>query len=225
MRILLCEDDKKISNGLVKILEFHHYSVDAVYDGEQALIYIESIDYDAVILDVMMPKMDGIAVLKRTRETGNTVPILMLTAKSSLEDKVTGLDFGANDYMTKPFEAKELLARIRAITRVSTDSMSSTLRYGNVCLNQKTFELSSAKTSFKLAGKEFQMMEMLMINEGAIIPTERFLEKIWGYDSDVELNIVRVYIAYLRKKLKLLNANFKIAAMRNTGYSLEKNSD
>ncbi len=225
MRILLCEDDKKISKALVKILEFHHYSVDTVFDGEEALDYIEALNYDAVVLDIMMPKMDGLAVLKHIRAKGDTTPVIMLTAKSTVDDKVTGLDLGANDYLTKPFDAKELLARIRNITRTPTNSVSSNLKYGNVSLNRKTFELSTDKSFFKLAGKEFQMMEMLMINEDAIISTERFLEKIWGLDSDVEINIVWVYIAYLRKKLALLDADIKIAAIRNTGYSLEKKSD
>ncbi len=222
MKILLCEDDKKISKALVKIFELNNYSVDAVYDGEEAVLYIESLEYDAVVLDIMMPKKDGISVLKQVREKGNTVPIIMLTAKSTIDDKVTGLDFGANDYLTKPFDTKELLARIRAITRTPTDSTTSKLTYGNVSLNRKTFELATDKAFFKLAGKEFQMMEMLMINEGVMISTERFLDKIWGYDSDVEINIVWVYIAYLRKKLTLLNADVKISAVRNTGYYLEK---
>ncbi len=225
MRVLLCEDDRKISKALVKIFEFHNYSVDAVYDGEDAIAYIESLDYDVVILDIMMPKMDGVSVLKHVRGMGVTVPILMLTAKATIDDKVTGLDFGANDYLTKPFDAKELMARIRAITRKSTDSTSFKLRYGNVSLNCKTFVLSTDKAFFKLAGKEFQMMEMLMKNERIVIPTEQFLEKIWGLDSDVEINIVWVYISYLRKKLTLLDADIKISAIRNTGYSLEKKSD
>ncbi len=225
MRILLCEDDRKISKALVRIFEYHNYSVDTVYDGEEAVVYIESMDYDAIILDIMMPKMDGISVLKHVRGKGNVVPIIMLTAKSTVDDKVIGLDLGANDYLTKPFDAKELLARIRSITRTSTDSTSSKLCYGNVTLDRKTFELSTDKAFFKLAGKEFQMMEMLLINEGVIISTERFLEKIWGLDSDVEINIVWVYISYLRKKLTLLDADIKITAIRNTGYSLEKKSD
>ncbi len=225
MRILLCEDDKKISKALVKILEFHNYAVDKVYDGEEAIYYIETINYDAVVLDIMMPRMDGISVLKHVRGKGNAVPIIMLTAKSTVDDKVAGLDLGANDYLTKPFDAKELLARIRNITRTPTDSTSSKLSYGNVCLNRKTFELSTEKAFFKLAGKEFQMMEMLMINEGVIISTECFLEKIWGLNSDVEINIVWVYIAYLRKKLALIEADIKILAIRNTGYSLEKKID
>ncbi len=221
MRLLLCEDEKQLSNALVKILKHYNYSVDAVYDGEEALEYLEVESYDAVILDIMMPKVDGLTVLKMVREKGNLIPIIMLTAKSQVDDKVTGLDLGANDYLAKPFETKELLARIRAITRTATDSNSSVLSVGNVSLNRKTFELYTGKNSFKLASKEFQMIEMLMINKGHVIPTERFMEKIWGYDSDAEINVVWVYISYLRKKLALLEANIKIKATRNTGYSLE----
>lgn len=221
MRLLLCEDEKELSNALVKILKHYNYSVDAAYDGAEALDYLEAENYDLVILDIMMPKVDGITVLKETRARGNSIPIIMLTAKSTTADKVTGLDHGANDYITKPFAIEELLARIRAITRTMTDSTSSILTVGNVSLNRATFELSTAKHSFKLAGKEFQMMEMLMINDGHIIPTERFMDKIWGYDSDAEINVVWVYISYLRKKLNILEGNIKIKATRGTGYSLE----
>ncbi len=221
MRILLCEDEKELSNALTKILKHFNYSVDAVYDGEEALLFLEAENYDAVILDIMMPKVDGLTVLKRVREEGNLIPIIMLTAKSQIDDKVTGLDLGANDYLTKPFETKELLARIRAMTRTVSDSSSSVLTVHDVSLNRKTFELYTDKNSFKLASREFQMMEMLMINKGHIIPTERFMEKIWGYDSDAEINVVWVYISYLRKKLTLLESDVKIKATRNTGYSLE----
>ncbi len=221
MRILLCEDEKELSNALSKILKHYHYAVDTVYDGEEALLYLDAENYDAMILDIMMPKMDGLTVLQKIRNKGNLIPIIMLTAKSQVDDKVTGLDLGANDYLTKPFETKELLARLRAITRVVSDSSSSILTVGNVHLNRKTFELYTDKNTFKLANKEFQMMEMLMINKGHIIPTERFMEKIWGYDSDAEINVVWVYISYLRKKLTLLETNVKIKATRNTGYSLE----
>ncbi len=168
-----------------------------------------------------MPKVDGLTVLKKVREKGNLIPIIMLTAKSQVDDKVTGLDLGANDYLAKPFETKELLARLRAMTRTVSDSSSSILTVHDVNLNRKTFELYTEKNSFKLASKEFQMMEMLMINKGHIIPTERFMEKIWGYDSDAEINVVWVYISYLRKKLTLLETDVKIKATRNTGYSLE----
>ncbi len=221
MRLLLCEDEKELSNALVKILKHYHYAVDAVYDGKEALEYLEAENYDAVILDIMMPKVDGLFVLKTIREKGNFVPVLLLTAKSQVDDKVRGLDLGANDYLTKPFDTKELLARIRSITRSATDSATSVLSAGNVSLNRKTFELYTEKNVLKLAGKEFQMLEMLMINKGHIISTERFFEKIWGYDSEAEINVVWVYISYLRKKLALLDANVKIKATRNTGYSLE----
>ncbi len=221
MRILLCEDEKELSNALVKILKHYNYSVDAVYDGEEALMFLQAENYDAVILDIMMPKVDGLTVLKKARAQGNLVPIIMLTAKSQVDDKVTGLDLGANDYLTKPFETKELLARIRAMTRAVSDSSSSVLTVGDINLNRKTFELYSDKTSFKLASKEFQIMEMLMMNKGHIIPTERIMEKVWGYDADAEINVVWVYISYLRKKLTLIESDVKIKATRNTGYSLE----
>ncbi len=221
MRLLLCEDERQLSKALVKILKHYNYSVDAVFDGREALEYLETENYDGVILDIMMPKIDGITVLKTIREKGNLIPVIMLTAKSQIDDKVAGLDLGANDYLTKPFDTKELLARIRAITRSVSDSTSSVLTVGNINLNRKTFELYSDKESFKLASKEFQMMEMLMINNAQIIPTERFLEKIWGYDSETEINVVWVYISYLRKKLTLLESTVKIKATRNTGYSLE----
>ncbi len=221
MRLLLCEDERELSKALVKILQYYKYSVDAVFDGEEALIYLESENYDAVILDIMMPKVDGLTVLKTIRENGNRIPVIMLTAKSQVDDKVMGLDLGANDYLTKPFETKELLARIRAITRGTSDSSSSVLTLGRINLNRKTYELYSENNSFKLANKEFQILEMLMINKGHIIPTERFMEKIWGYDSEAEINIVWVYISYLRKKLALLDSDVKIKVTRNTGYSLE----
>ncbi len=223
MRLLLCEDERELSLALVKILKHFNYSVDAVYDGEQALDYLDAENYDAVILDIMMPKIDGLEVLKRTRAKGNLIPIIMLTAKSMLDDKVTGLDFGANDYITKPFETKELLARIRAVTRAVSESNSSLLTVGNLTLNRKTFELKVKENSTTLANKEYQMLEMLMINDGHIISTERFMEKIWGYDSNSEINVVWVYISNLRKKLASLGSDVKIKAIRNTGYSLEKN--
>ncbi|MFI3214675.1 MAG: response regulator transcription factor, partial [Eubacteriales bacterium] len=201
MRLLLCEDEKELSNALVAILKHSKYSVDAVYDGEEALAYLEDSSYDAVILDIMMPKVDGITVLKKTRQKGNRVPILMLTARSQVDDKVLGLDLGANDYLTKPFATKELLARIRAMTRGQSEAVSSILTMGNVSLNQVTYELEAKSGSFRLANKEFQMMELLMLNQNNIISTERFMEKIWGFDSDSEINVVWVYISYLRKKL------------------------
>lgn len=221
MRLLLAEDEKSLSHALVTILEKSHYSVDAVYDGQEALEYLESEAYDGLILDIMMPKVDGITVLKTIRKQGNKIPVLILSAKSEIEDKVDGLDAGANDYLAKPFDARELLARIRVITRVNTESNDSLIRFGHVTLNRKTYVLKGEKAEFKLANKEFQMMELLMANPHQVLSTDRFFEKIWGYESDTEINIVWVYIAYLRKKLLKMHADIEIKAHRNVGYSVE----
>ena len=220
MRILLAEDERSLARALLKIFEKNHYSADAVYDGEEALDYLENGNYDVAILDVMMPKMDGITVLKTIRTKGSNIPVMILTAKAEIDDKVLGLDSGANYYLTKPFDTKELLAGIRAITR-SVAELDSKLTFGNISLDRKTFTLASESGSFRLANKEFQMMELLMNNPRRLISTELFMEKIWGYDSDSEINVVWVYISYLRKKLAALNANIEIKATRNAGYSLE----
>ncbi len=221
MRLLLAEDEKELSDALVTVLKYNHYSVDAVYDGEAALEYLQAADYDGVILDIMMPKLDGIQVLTKVRQSGNSVPILMLTAKAEVDDKVLGLDKGANDYLTKPFAMKELLARIRAMTR-GREEADHKLRYGNITLDRTTFELKGPGAVFRLANKEYQMMEMFLANPRQLISTDRFLEKIWGYDSDAEPQVVWVYISYLRKKLAAVEANVQIKAARNAGYSLEE---
>lgn len=225
MRLLLAEDEKELSNALVVILKHSNYSVDAVYNGQDALDYITNGDYDGVVLDIMMPKMDGITVLRKVRESGNSVPVLLLTAKSEIDDRVTGLDSGADDYLTKPFATKELLARIRAMTRRKGENTGLLLNCGNISLNRSTFEVSSPKATLRLANKEFQMLEMLMSNEGMIISTERFMEKIWGYDTETNQNVVWAYVSYLRKKLAALDANVAIKAVRNRGYALEAVND
>ena len=222
MRLLLAEDEKALSKALTAILERNNYSVDAVYDGQAALEYLEADNYDGVILDIMMPKIDGITVLKEIRKKGNLIPVLLLTAKSEVDDKVEGLDAGANDYLAKPFHSKELLARIRVMTRVQTGQTGSILKMGNVTLNRAAFELSTSKGSFRLANKEFQMIELMMSNPGVLISAERFMEKIWGYDSEAEINVVWVYISYLRKKLAALQADIQIKVTRSVGYSLEE---
>ena len=221
MRLLLAEDEKELSNALCTILRHNNYSVDPVYNGKDALDYLESDTYDGAILDVMMPKMDGITVLKKLRAKGSDLPVLILTAKAEIDDRVEGLDAGADDYLTKPFSSKELLARIRAMTRRQAPVSDPVPTIGNISLNRSTYELSSASGSFKLANKEFQMMEMFMLNPRQLISAERFMEKIWGYDTDTEINVVWVYLSYLRKKLTALNANVTIKATRNAGYSLE----
>ena len=221
MRILLAEDEVPLANAIVRILEKDHYCADAVYNGLDALNYLDSGNYDAAVLDVMMPHMDGITVLQKLRANGNQIPVIILTAKSQLDDKILGLDSGANDYMTKPFHARELLARLRAITR-NQSLLDSKISFGNIVLDRSTFALSSPVGSFRLANKEFQMMEMLMSNPGHLVSTERLMEKIWGYNSEAEINVVWVYISYLRKKLNALHANIQIKSTRNAGYSLEK---
>lgn len=222
MRILLAEDEKELSNALTMILKHNNYSVDAVYNGEDALHYLEAENYDAAILDVMMPKMDGIAVLRQVRAQGNPVPVLILTAKAEIDDRVLGLDSGADDYLTKPFAAKELLARLRSITRRQMEAPGNLLHFGNLSLDRTRYELSSSAGCFHLGNKEYQMMEMLMGNPGQVISTEHFMEKIWGYDSESERNVVWVYLSNLRKKLVSLEADVQIRAARNQGYSLEK---
>ena len=221
MKLLLAEDERSLSKALTAILEHNGYTVDAVYDGVEALEYLEMGEYDGLILDIMMPRMDGMTALQKIREQGNQIPILMLTAKSEVDDKVAGLDNGANDYLTKPFASKELLARIRAMTRTQTVAVTSIIQFGNISLDQATKELSSPSGEFHLANKEFQVMELLMSNPKNVIPTERIMERVWGYDSNAELNVVWAYISYLRKKLTALHADIQIKATRNTGYSLE----
>ncbi len=223
MRILLAEDERSLARALVKIFEKNNYSADAVHNGEDALLYLEGGNYDVAILDIMMPKMDGITALKKLRAAGNQIPVLMLTAKSEVDDKVLGLDSGANYYLTKPFDTKELLAAVRAITRIETQ-VESKLSFGNISLDRSTFEISSPTGSFRLANKEFQMMEILIANPHHIIPAERFMEKIWGLDAEAEMNVVWVYISYLRKKLSALHADIIIKSSRNAGYSLEEGS-
>lgn len=221
MKILLAEDEVSMARAIVRILEKNNYHAEAVYNGIDAVNYLLTGDYDAAILDIMMPGMDGIEVLKQIREKGITIPVIMLTAKAEIDDKVQGLDSGANDYLTKPFDTKELLARIRAMTR-SQSSTGSKICFGNITLDRGTFTLTSPSGSFILTNKEFQMMEILMSNPTHMVPTERFLEKIWGYDAETEVNVVWVYISYLRKKLTSLYANIQIKSTRNSGYSLEK---
>lgn len=275
MRLLLAEDEEDLSRALVAVLKHNNYSVDAVYDGAEALDYIEnSENYDGVILDIMMPKMDGITVLKTIRSHGNSVPVLMLTAKAEIDDRVEGLDSGADDYLTKPFSMKELLARIRAMTRRKADTTDSVLTFGDITLDRLTYMLTgpasiknvgsiennalhadannedngnltgkikgdntsdgqvsenqsagnsstgTQSVGIRLANKEYQMLEMLMTNPGQIISVDQFMDRIWGYDSEAEQNVVWVYISYLRKKLASVGSTAQIKATRGVGYSI-----
>lgn len=221
MRLLLAEDERDLNQALTTVLKHNNYSVDAVYDGQEALDYLEALEYDGVILDIMMPKMNGLEVLRAIRKQGNQVPVLLLTAKTQVDDRVTGLDAGADDYLGKPFAMKELLARIRAMTRRQSTLTDSVLTFGNLSLDRAAYELSAGQEKIRLANKDFQMMEMLMVNPGQIISTERFMDKIWGYETETEINVVWVYISGLRKKLNTLGADVEIRAVRNQGYSLE----
>ena len=221
MKLLSAEDERDLSRALVAILKHNNYTVDAVYDGGDAIDYALAEKYDGILLDVMMPRADGFEVLRVLREKGVKTPILMLTARGEREDKIQGLDCGADDYVTKPFDMAELLARIRALTRRSGEYTPSVLRFGDLELNKSTFELSGPKGRIRLAGKEFQMMEMLLSVPGRVIGTERFMERIWGYDCESEINVVWVCVSSLRKKLAGLESSVRIRASRGIGYSAE----
>lgn len=224
MKLLLAEDERELSGAVARVLKHNNYTVDAVYDGAEALEYLTYGEYDGVILDIMMPKADGLTVLRTIRAQGNNVPVILLTAKSEVDDRVEGLDAGADDYLSKPFAMKELLARIRAMTRRKNDVIS-TYSVGNLTLNPGQFTISADKGEIRLSGKEFQMMEMLVKNSNVLISTEKFMESVWGYDSEAEINGVWVYISSLRKKLQSIGANVNIKAVRGLGYRLEESYD
>ena len=222
MRLLLAEDEKMLSDALVALLTHSHYSVDAVGDGEEALDYLMNGDYDGAILDIMMPKMDGLTVLRKIRAAGMNLPVLMLTAKSEIDDRVEGLDAGADDYLTKPFASRELLARIRAMTRRQPELSDSELNFADVKLDRAGFLLTGPDGSTNLNNKEFQLMETFLLNPTRVISTDQLFEKIWGYDTESEINVVWVTISNLRKKLKSTGSRVQIRATRNVGYSLEQ---
>jgi len=223
MRLLLAEDEIELSKALSTVLRRNSYSVDAVFNGQEALDYLESPDYDALILDIMMPIKDGIEVLKTIRAKGNKIPVLILTAKSSIDDRVLGLDLGADDYLTKPFATQELIARIRAITRrKGTKNPQNTIQYENLKLDKAIHEIEGPSGKVQLGNHEFQILETLISNSENYFSIERLFEKIWGYDSDTESSVVWVEISNLRKKLKTTCSNVTIKGKRNLGYRLEK---
>lgn len=221
MKLLLAEDERELSDALTVILTHSNYLVDAVYTGTDALDYLQVEHYDGVILDVMMPGMDGFEVLKALRTAGNTVPVLMLTARSDVDDRVTGLDLGADDYLTKPFATKELLARVRAITRRVTDASSSLLSLGNITLDCASFEIGRGDRKIRLNRKEFQLLQLFMSYPNQTFSAEHLMQKVWGYESDAEINVVWVNISNLRKKFATLDANVQIRSHRNQGYQIE----
>ena len=221
VKLLYAEDERELSEAVTDILTYHNYIVDAVYDGENALAYAQNESYDGIILDIMMPGMSGLDVLKKLRQSGCNTPVLLLTAKSEVEDKIEGLDTGADDYLAKPFVMGELLARIRAMLRRRENFVPDILKCGNVSLNLSNYNLSSDSGAVTLTKLEFQIMELLMQNRGVYYSTESIFEKVWGYDSDADIGVVWVYISYLRKHLEALNANAQIKVRRNIGYTLE----
>lgn len=226
MRLLLVEDEYALRDALKLILEQYNFTVDAVSNGQEALDYIELGDeYDCMILDIMMPIMDGIEVIKTLREKKNQIPILVLSAKSEIEDKIMGLDLGANDYLSKPFNTQELLARVRVLTRKENTIQSSSLTLANVTLDRANFLLKTKTNSLTLPNKEFQILELLMSQPHTIIPSDTLFNKIWGYDASAEQNTIWVTISNLRKKLDSLEAKIKIKSVRNVGYTLEIKHD
>lgn len=221
MRLLYAEDEEEMSEAVVDILTYHKYTVDAVYDGEEALAYARMEQYDGIILDIMMPKKNGLEVLTELRREGCRTPILLLTAKAEVEDRIQGLDAGADDYLPKPFVMGELLARVRAMLRRREEFTPDVLTCGDVSLNLSSYELSGNDRSFILPNLEYRLMELLMLNQGIYLSSEDILVKVWGYDTEAELGAVWVYISYLRKKLSVLSDKVEIRAKRNVGYTLE----
>ncbi|MCD7835963.1 MAG: response regulator transcription factor [Lachnospiraceae bacterium] len=221
MRILIAEDDVRLLKSLVHILKMNNFSADGVDNGDDALEYAMTGEYDGLILDIMMPKMDGIQVLRKLRENSLTTPALFLTAKSSISQRVEGLDAGADDYLPKPFSTDELLARVRAMLRRRDSFVPDLLRYGSVILNRSTYELAFQNRSIPLSGKEFQVMEILMENPHMVVTTEQLIMKIWGWNTAVDTSVVWVHISNLRKKLAALSVPVSIRFQRGVGYILE----
>ena len=223
MRVLIVEDEVRLASTLQDLLEINGYTADVFHDGEAGLDNALTGIYDVVLLDVMLPKMDGFSVLRKLRAEGNSTPVLMLTARSEVDDKVEGLDCGADYYLTKPFEPKELLACVRALTRRQPELRSTDqLTFGDLKLDPGSFALSCADRSARLSRKEFYIMEMLMRNQGIVLTKESLLVKVWGYESDAEDNNVEVYISFLRKKLEHLHSRVRIRTIRMVGYCLEE---
>ncbi|MCR5511001.1 MAG: response regulator transcription factor [Lachnospiraceae bacterium] len=227
MRILVVDDEKEISDGIQAILHQEGYETDAVYDGEDGLNYSLTGIYDLILLDIMLPGKTGFEILRTIKEKGLNVPIILLTAKNMTEDKIKGLDYGADDYLTKPFDSGELLARIRARLRGNGGAFSgpgrNQLSVYDIVLDQSTYRLSHEDRSVKLSHKEFEFMEYLMMNKGIILPRDTIAARVWGLDDDGDYNNTAVYVSFLRKKLKFIGAKAAIITKKEVGYSLESN--
>ena len=221
MRILIAEDDPKLLKSLVHIFELNHYAVDGVDNGIDALDFASSDEYDGLVLDIMMPGMDGVTLLKKLRVKGITTPALFLTARTEIDQRIEGLDAGADDYLPKPFSTGELLARVRAMLRRKDNFTPDMLTFGTLSLNRSTYELVCGEKTHSLSGKEFQVMEMLMRNPGAIVTAEQLITHVWGWNTNVDTSVVWVHISNIRKKLEALSTPVSIKFVRNAGYMLE----
>ena len=224
MRILIAEDEISTAKALKVILEKNRFSVDIVHNGDDAWNYIRTGTYEVIVLDIMMPGMNGLEVLAKTRENNINTPVLMLTAKSEIEDKVAGLDAGADDYLTKPFATSELIARIKALGRRSEVYSDPVKKAGNVTLDSNRYELSADGKTVSLTNKEYQLLELFITHPGFVFSTEHLMDKIWGLDSESDIDVVWTHIGFVRKKLKTVGANVEIRSIRGAGYSLEESS-
>jgi len=222
MRILIAEDETELAKGLKYLLEKNKFTADVVHDGAEALEYFRCRDYDVVVLDIMMPKVNGLEALRQIRESGSGVPILMLTAKAEIEDRVAGLEAGADDYLPKPFATSEFLARVKALSRRNAGYADACLTFGRVKLYCNRYELACGPESVRLNNKEFQLMELFMRNPHFVFSAAHLMDKIWGQDSEADINVVWTYVGFIRKKLKGLHADIEIRTARGAGYSLEE---
>ena len=225
MRILLAEDDHDMAKGVAALLERSHYAVEITDNGEDALYCLKSGDFDAAILDIMMPGLTGTEALSAARKAGCTIPVLLLTAMGEVEDRIEGLDAGADDYLAKPFDGGELLARVRALLRRSESYTPDILKTGDLLLDRSSYRLSCGENTVSLNNKSFQVMEMLMVNCGRILSVNRIMEHVWGWDSEAEINVVWVNISSLRKQLQAIHSRCSIKAVRGAGYMLESGCD
>ncbi len=221
MKLLYAEDEPALSEAVVDYLTYHKYIVDAVYNGEDAYDYAISGGYDGIILDIMMPKRDGLEVLSALRQNGCRTPVLLLTAKTQVEDRIQGLDTGADDYLPKPFDMGELIARIRAMLRRREEYHPDLIRFGDLTLDLQSGAINVGEMSFQLPKQEYRVMEQLMLNHTLYLSSEQLLVKAWGYDAETDLNIVWLYISYLRKRLSAMESRVEIVSKRNVGYKLE----
>ena len=222
MRVLIAEDETGLARGLKFLLEKNNFTVDVVYNGIDALAFLESVTYDAVVLDIMMPGKDGLSVLTELREKGSSVPVMLLTAKAEIEDRVEGLDRGADDYLPKPFATQEFLARVRALVRRNADYADKRIFFGDTCLNCGSYELRCKEETVRLNNKEFQVLELFFRHPHYVFSSEYIMDKLWNLESDVGIDVVWTYIGLVRKKLKSIGAGVEIRTVRGAGYALEE---